>query len=108
MKQIKLSGLDAFGSTLLIPLTPTYVTVHTVPDGETHAITIRATNIDNSAGIEVFGRFGAGVDLLDHRVVAESMYELMRDVVLVGPAAITLTSSLANRLYISGSAKVCP
>lgn len=97
--------MDAKGSALLLATGGTLV--HTVPDGECHLITIRVANVDNSTDYEVLGQFGAGANLLNHRVTFESTYELMRDVALVGPAAITLSAELANRLYVTGSAKVC-
>lgn len=107
MKIVKLSGLDAFGSPLLLATYPTLTEVHLVPEGETHLITLYAINTDNSNPHEILGQLGAGADFINHDVAAETTEVVLRDVALVGPAALSL-SKVTGSLRVIGSAKVLP
>lgn len=106
MKTIKLSGADAFGSPIAVPLTASDVIVHVVPEGESHAITLFYTNRSNSASVELFGDFGESTDTFDHRIALETTAEIIRDCVLVGPTKIRLAATVANVAFVTGHAKV--
>lgn len=73
--------------------------VHTVPDGETHEITLYAVN--SSTGLnEINGLWGGTdpvLDILDFTLPGESTRPaLIREAVLVGPATVKLRAKLAT------------
>jgi len=106
MKRTKLSEADAFGSPITLTISPTYTAIHVVPEGEKHLVTLMATNTDNAVAVEFFGHMGAGTDVLDHDCAPESTILYMEDVMLVGPAGIRLTATVASRIRISGHVKI--
>lgn len=107
MKMIKLSGADAFGSPLLLATHPTLTAVHVVPEGETRLVTAYVINADNINPHEVLGDLGSTTNSVNYDIPAETTLEIMRDVAIVGPAALSLGKVTGN-LRIIGSAKVLP
>lgn len=92
------------GAPLALATYPTLTLVHTVPDGETHEITIYAVNTDNSNPHEILGNFGAGADMLNQDIPAESTYEVIRDCVLEGPATVNICK-VTGTLRVIGRVK---
>lgn len=107
MKYTKLSGSDAFGSPLLLATHPTLTEVHLVPEGETHLVTVYAINGDNSNPHEVLGDMGDTANSVNYDIPEETTLEIMRDAILVGPAALSLAKVTGN-LRVIGSVQVLP
>jgi len=107
MKFVKLSGSDAFASPLLLATFPTLTEVHLVPEGETHLVSLSAINTDNTNPHEVLGDLGDGVNTINHDVPAETTVEILRDVAIVGPGALSL-GKVTGSLRVMGHAKVLP